>query len=66
MDQVTAGRDAMSKFAPKFAALNDDILFGAVCPWADQLARQRASHKRGPKAYSTLQVDQEIYGGAIA
>lgn len=28
MDKVTAGRDAMSKFAPKFAELNDDVLFG--------------------------------------
>ena len=27
MDKVTAGRDAMSKFAPKFAELNDDVLF---------------------------------------
>ena len=25
MDKVTAGRDAMSKFAPKFAELNDDV-----------------------------------------
>ena len=66
MDQVKAGRDSMSKCDTKLASLNDDILFGAVCPWADQLARQRVSHKRGPKAYSTLQVDQEIYGGAIA
>ena len=30
MDKVTAGRDAMSKFAPKFAELNDDVLFGEV------------------------------------
>lgn len=30
MDKVTAGRDAMGKFAPKFAALNDDVLFGEV------------------------------------
>ena len=26
MDKVTAGRDAMSKFAPKFAELNDDTV----------------------------------------
>ena len=26
----TAGRDAMSEFAPKFAELNDDVLFGEV------------------------------------
>ena len=26
----TAGRDALGEFAPKFAELNDDVLFGAV------------------------------------
>lgn len=30
MDKVTAGRDAMNEFAPKFAQLNDDVLFGEV------------------------------------
>lgn len=28
--KVTAGRDALGAFAPKFAQLNDDILFGEV------------------------------------
>ena len=28
MEKVTAGRDALGAFAPKFAELNDDILFG--------------------------------------
>ena len=26
----TAGREALGKFAPKFAELNDDVLFGQV------------------------------------
>ena len=26
----TAGRDALGEFAPKFAELNDDVLFGEV------------------------------------
>lgn len=26
----TAGRDALGEFAPKFAQLNDDVLFGEV------------------------------------
>lgn len=26
----TAGRDALGEFAPKFAGLNDDVLFGEV------------------------------------
>ena len=30
MDKVTAGRDSMGTFAPKFAELNDDVLFGEV------------------------------------
>ncbi|MBC1499875.1 carboxymuconolactone decarboxylase family protein [Listeria weihenstephanensis] len=30
MAKVTAGRDALGEFAPKFAELNDDILFGEV------------------------------------
>ncbi|WP_317854423.1 carboxymuconolactone decarboxylase family protein [Chakrabartyella piscis] len=30
MEKQTAGRDALGTFAPKFAALNDDVLFGEV------------------------------------
>ncbi len=30
MEKVTAGRDALGQFAPKFAQLNDDVLFGQV------------------------------------
>ncbi|WP_270744861.1 carboxymuconolactone decarboxylase family protein [Lactococcus petauri] len=30
MKKQTAGRDALGEFAPKFAELNDDILFGEV------------------------------------
>ena len=29
-EKVIAGKDALSDFAPKFAELNDDILFGQV------------------------------------
>lgn len=32
-EKQTAGRDALGTFAPKFAALNDDVLFGEV--WAE-------------------------------
>lgn len=38
MNKVTAGRDAMSKFAPKFAELNDDVLFGEVWSREDKLS----------------------------
>lgn len=30
MIKQTAGRDALGDFAPKFAQLNDDVLFGEV------------------------------------
>ncbi|WP_445254246.1 hypothetical protein [Paenibacillus sp. FSL H8-0282] len=29
-EKQTAGRDLLGEFAPKFAELNDDILFGEV------------------------------------
>lgn len=38
MEKVTAGRDAMSGFAPKFAELNDDVLFGEVWSREKQLS----------------------------
>ena len=43
MDKVTAGRDAMGEFAPKFAELNDDVLFGEVWSREEKLsARDRS------------------------
>ena len=38
MKQVTAGRDALGEFAPKFAELNDDILFGQIWSREDKLS----------------------------
>ena len=39
----TAGRDALGEFAPKFAELNDDVLFGQVWSREDKLsARDRS------------------------
>ena len=37
MVKQTAGRDALNDFAPKFAALNDDVLFGEVWSREGQL-----------------------------
>ena len=34
----TAGRDALGDFAPKFAKLNDDVLFGEVWSREDKLS----------------------------
>ncbi len=38
MVKQTAGRDALGEFAPKFAQLNDDVLFGEVWSRADKLS----------------------------
>ena len=32
MAKVTAGRDELGAFAPEFAELNDDVLFGEQAP----------------------------------
>ncbi len=43
MPKQTAGRDNLGDFAPQFAALNDDVLFGEVWDREDQLsARDRS------------------------
>ena len=43
MEKVTAGRDALGDFAPKFAELNDDVLFGQIWSREEQLsARDRS------------------------
>lgn len=43
MAKVTAGRDELGIFAPKFAELNDDVLFGEVWAREDKLsARDRS------------------------
>ena len=38
----TAGRDQLGAFAPKFAELNDDVLFGEVWSRTDKLAKINA------------------------
>ena len=43
MAKVSAGRDELGAFAPKFAQLNDDVLFGEVWAREDKLsARDRS------------------------
>lgn len=43
MAKVTAGRDELGAFAPKFAELNDDVLFGQVWAREEKLsARDRS------------------------
>lgn len=38
MDKQTAGRNALGAFAPKFAELNDAVLFGEVWSREDKLS----------------------------
>lgn len=38
MKKQTAGRNALGDFAPKFAELNDDVLFGEVWSREDKLS----------------------------
>lgn len=43
MNKQTAGRDSLGEFAPKFAELNDDVLFGEIWSREDKLSlRDRA------------------------
>jgi 4-carboxymuconolactone decarboxylase len=37
-EKVTAGRDVLGEFAPKFAELNDDVLFAQVWSREEQLS----------------------------
>ena len=57
MDKVTAGRDAMGKFAPKFAQLNDDVLFGEVWSREEQLS---------PRDRSLITVSALMASGILA
>ena len=47
MEKVTAGRDELGEFAPKFAQLNDDVLFGEV--WSRQADRPRNGGNSHPR-----------------
>jgi 4-carboxymuconolactone decarboxylase len=38
MKKQTAGRDVLGEFAPKFAELNDDVLFGEIWSREDKLS----------------------------
>ena len=55
MKKQTAGRDALGEFAPKFAELNDDVLFGEV--WS--------SDALSPKIRSMLTVTTLVAQGLI-
>ena len=56
MKKITAGRDAMSEFAPKFAELNDDVLFGEVWSREDKLS---------PRDRSLITIAALVGGGIL-
>lgn len=43
MAKQTAGKDNLGSFAPKFAELNDDVLFGEVWSRTDKLSKHDRS-----------------------
>ena len=56
VEKQTAGRDNLGDFAPKFAELNDDVLFGQVWSREDKLS---------PRDRSFLTVTALISQGAF-
>lgn len=56
MEKVTAGHDALGEFAPKFAELNDDVLFGEVWSREDKLS---------PRDRSLITVTALMASGAL-
>lgn len=43
MEKVTAGKDILGDFAPKFAEMNDDVLFGQIWSRENQLSSRDRS-----------------------
>lgn len=54
--KVTTGRDTLGEFAPKFAELNDDVLFGQVWSRESQLS---------PRDRSLITVTALVAGGIL-
>jgi len=52
MVKQTAGRDALNDFAPKFAELNDDVLFGEV--WSREDCRNKWCEPVSDTEYNAL------------
>lgn len=57
MKKQTAGRDKLGDFAPQFAALNDDVLFGEI--WSKEA--ELSAHDR-----SMITIAALISGGNMA
>lgn len=55
-EKQTAGRENLGEFAPKFAELNDDVLFGQVWSREEELS---------PKLRSIVTVSALVSGGNV-
>ncbi|MHA2788577.1 carboxymuconolactone decarboxylase family protein [Corynebacterium sp. S7] len=61
-DKVTAGRDILGEFAPKFAELNDDVLFGQVWAREDKLSARDRSLVTVTALMSSGVLDSSLQG----
>lgn len=55
-EKQTAGRENLGEFAPKFAELNDDVLFGQVWSREEELS---------PKLRSIVTISALVSGGNV-
>lgn len=60
-EKQTAGREKLGGFAPQFAALNDDVLFGEVRSREDQLSARDRSLITIAALFSAGQYEQLKY-----
>ena len=60
MKKQTAGRDSLGEFAPKFAQLNDDVLFGEVWSREDKLSLKLRSILTSSALVSKGMVDSSF------
>jgi 4-carboxymuconolactone decarboxylase len=60
MKKVTAGRDMLGEFAPKFAELNDDVLFGQVWSREEELSPRDRSMITVTALMSTGMIDSSF------
>ena len=63
MKKVTAGRDALGDFAPKFAELNDDVLFGEVWSREDKPPARDRSIVTVTALMASGVLDSSLYAG---
>ena len=62
MEKVTAGRDVLGDFAPTFAELNDDVLFGQVWSREEQLSPHDRSIVTVTAVMSSGVLDSSLQG----